>query len=499
MTDREEQRKEAAALYERAHEEYYAGRLRDARTHLMQVQVVFTELEDYEMLAKTHNLLGVVYAAQGSAAQAIDSYILGINCARKHGFPYTELVSLNNLGSHYMEIEEYDCALTFFEECCKSAGRLDEGVYPQIGMLKRILAENMALLHLKLGHLAEAESYLAEAEKNLVDKDVQNYDVLLLRQMLLYKKGFVQEVRESLPALEKALMGVLEPADFLTRIQEYISLLKEAGATDYWERIVTFYYEKMAEYHNTGIRISVLELYLDYAREMHLEQKYAELCVQYVDALHDMKEEKNRERREIADVKLALYRKEQEQQAALQEKQKLQQLAETDTLTGLGSRYSLRRYGRELLEQAETEHTTLVLGLIDVDQFKQYNDAWGHMAGDNCLIQVAAVLRKTMEDAAQQGACGRVFRYGGDELMVVMTVKHTENVNRFAEGMKAGVRALKLSHPRTVQGVVTVSQGYFCGVPCEGGQLEHFLERADALLYQVKETGRDSYLIEADA
>lgn len=499
MTDREERRRDALALYERAHEEYYAGRLRDSKTHLVQVQVVFTELEDYEMLAKTHNLLGVVYAAQGSAAQAIDSYIRGINCAREHGFPYTELVSLNNLGSHYMEIEEYDCALTFFEECRESAGRLDEGEYPQIAMLKRILAENMALLHLKLGHPAEAEQYLNEAEQRLSDKDVQNYDVLLLRQMLLYKQGHVEEVRESLPILEKSLMGVLEPADFLTRIQEYINLLREAGANDYWERIVTFYYEKMEEYHNTGIRISVLELCLDYAREMHLKEKYAELCVQYVDALQDMKEEKNRERREIADVKLALYRKEQEQAAALQEKQELQQLAETDTLTGLGSRYSLHCYGRELLEKAEAEQTTLVLGLIDVDQFKQYNDTWGHLAGDDCLIRVAAVLRRTLETAEKRGACGRVFRYGGDEMLVLMTVKQTGIVQRFAEELKAGVRALELSHPRTVRGVVTVSQGYFCGVPCEGGQLEHFLERADALLYQVKETGKDNYLVEADA
>lgn len=499
MADREELRKEAAALYERAHEEYYAGRLGEAETHLVQVLATFTELADYEMLAKIHNLRGVVYAALGNMAQAIDCYIMSINCAREHGFPYTELISLNNIGSHYMEMEESGCALTFFEECRERAAKLDEKTSPRVTVLKRILAENMALAHLKLGHSDEAEVYLAEAEQNMADKDVQNYDVLLLRQILQYRKGKVEEVRENLPMLEQALMNVPEPADFLTRIQEYINLLKEAGAYDYWERIVSFYYERMAEYQNTGIRFTVLELYLDYAREMHLKEKYAALCVEYVNAMHDRKEEKRRERKEIADIKLDLFRKEQERTAALQEKQELQQLAETDALTGLGSRYSLRCYGRELLEKAEAEQSRLLVGLIDVDQFKQYNDAWGHVAGDHCLVQVSAVLKHTMENAEEQGAYGRVFRYGGDELMVVMTVKDGEAVQRFAQEMKDGVHALKLAHPKSAHGLVTVSQGYFCKIPCSGETLEDYLKQADTLLYRVKESGKNHYRIIVDA
>lgn len=496
MTDREQQKSEAYALYECAEKEYYDSKLREANAHLEQVLSMFKELEDYEMQAKTYNLMGVVHAAIGNVVQEIDSYIMGLKCAREHDVPYTELVSLNNLGSHYLEIEENEQALQFFEECREKAQYLNADVFPRIAVLRRILSENLALAHLKLGHLEQAEHYLAQAEKNLAQKDVQVYDVRLLRNMILCRKGMEEEVRKNLPELEKCLLDVSEPADFLTRVQEYVTLLKDIKAYDYWERIVSIYYRKMGQYHNTEIRICVLEMCMDYARTLHREEDYKNLCVQYVDAVMDRKEEDRQERKEIADIKVELFYKEKERATEAREKLAMQELAETDALTGLGSRYSLHRYGTDLLEKAKEEHTYLVVGLIDVDCFKQYNDTYGHVAGDRCLERLSEVLRQCLRRAVHEGACGRTFRYGGDELMVVLTDIDMDGLKRFAEQLQNEVRALRIDNPNAPnRGIVTVSQGYFCQIPGDTESLEDILKKADVQLYKVKDADKDDYLI----
>lgn len=172
----------------------------------------------------------------------------------------------------------------------------------------------------------------------------------------------------------------------------------------------------------------------------------------------------------------------------------LHQQARTDPLTGKGNRLLMREHLEQLDALAERYGHTYSLALFDIDKFKLYNDTCGHQAGDTVLREVAEALdgagRK--EDA--------VFRFGGEELLVVLPEQDEPSAGRAAERMRAAVEALAIPHPgKDPAGLVTVSGGVAAmppGTPPPGA--DALLKAADAALYRAKEGGRNRVEVAAE-
>jgi diguanylate cyclase (GGDEF)-like protein/PAS domain S-box-containing protein len=159
--------------------------------------------------------------------------------------------------------------------------------------------------------------------------------------------------------------------------------------------------------------------------------------------------------------------------------------ARRDPLTGLGNRLRLEedlavydarrvRYG----------HSYCVL-LCDLDRFKALNDRAGHPAGDRVLCDVAATLR------GQSRQSDGVYRYGGEEFLILLAEQAIDGARLVAERMRRAVHALALAHPANEAGVVTISIG---AAQCPRGDRTDpadAIARADRALYAAKARGRD--------
>jgi diguanylate cyclase (GGDEF)-like protein len=158
------------------------------------------------------------------------------------------------------------------------------------------------------------------------------------------------------------------------------------------------------------------------------------------------------------------------------------QLAEDsrrDTLTGLRNRRALEEDIRMVEAQALRRGGSFAVALCDVDRFKPYNDRLGHLAGDDALRALARALLGELR------AGDMAYRYGGEELIVVLADATAEQAVAAGERVRAAVAGLALPHPQG--GHVTVSVGVAAGerdVPA-------LLARADAALYDAKRSGRD--------
>jgi diguanylate cyclase (GGDEF)-like protein len=160
--------------------------------------------------------------------------------------------------------------------------------------------------------------------------------------------------------------------------------------------------------------------------------------------------------------------------------------ARRDPLTHVGNRIALGEQLPQLAARAERYGQTYCIALYDVDRFKLFNDTQGHLAGDHVLSAVAAAI------ASKGRTEDTVYRYGGEEFLVVLPEQDLEDARAATERVREGIFALGMPHPASgVGAVVTVSAGVAQLEKADAGDFEAVLRRADVGLYRAKEHGRN--------
>lgn len=172
----------------------------------------------------------------------------------------------------------------------------------------------------------------------------------------------------------------------------------------------------------------------------------------------------------------------------------LELLVNQDTLTGIYNRRYFdhqfeKEYGRHLRQKL-----SLSVVIMDIDHFKDYNDKFGHLEGDKCLINVASAI-----DAVTRRP-GEVFaRYGGEEFIAILPYVADIDLKKYCQQVCSVVRGLKFgSDNQTNCEKITISVGACSGIPNNDLGATEFVRRADLALYEAKTDGRDCFKIYVD-
>ncbi len=164
----------------------------------------------------------------------------------------------------------------------------------------------------------------------------------------------------------------------------------------------------------------------------------------------------------------------------------LRSMSHRDGLTGLANRRAFEERLEREWRAATRDGGSLALLLLDVDHFKTYNDAYGHLAGDECLVQVAGALRE---------GCRRTIdlpcRWGGEEFAVILADTGLDQALACAERIRALVEAAALPRPGQMPDHVTVSVGVAIAQPMPSAGAGGLLEAADRAMYAAKHGGRN--------
>ena len=135
------------------------------------------------------------------------------------------------------------------------------------------------------------------------------------------------------------------------------------------------------------------------------------------------------------------------------------------------------------------EQQPLSLILFDVDKFKSYNDYYGHLGGDNCLIRIAQTVQQTVCRPADL-----VARYGGEEFSVLLPNTDLAGAIAVAQRIQQVIHDQAIPHAQSdIQDIVTVSLGISCVIPNCDIKPDTLIASADEALYDAKQQGRDRY------
>ncbi|MCP5269552.1 MAG: diguanylate cyclase [Zoogloeaceae bacterium] len=164
----------------------------------------------------------------------------------------------------------------------------------------------------------------------------------------------------------------------------------------------------------------------------------------------------------------------------------LGRLARLDGLTQIANRRSFDALLLQEWRRCLREQQPISLMMIDVDEFKAYNDHYGHQAGDDVLIRIAALCSREMKRPGDM-----VARYGGEEFVVVMPSTDREGALQVARAIAEAVRNAGIAHRAAAHGVLTVSIGIATQLPTVQGKEVLLIADADQALYAAKRGGRN--------
>lgn len=171
----------------------------------------------------------------------------------------------------------------------------------------------------------------------------------------------------------------------------------------------------------------------------------------------------------------------------LEEKnQKLKDLSYTDQLLHIGNRRRFDESGSFMFELANRSALSFTIMMLDIDDFKVFNDTYGHVEGDNCLITIAASMHDSLNRKTDLLA-----RYGGEEFVVAITHLTKEQAIERAEHIRKVIEDLKIKNINTEAGFITVSVGIAYVAEHQNLTLEDLVVAADQAMYTAKVSGKN--------
>jgi len=162
----------------------------------------------------------------------------------------------------------------------------------------------------------------------------------------------------------------------------------------------------------------------------------------------------------------------------------------TDSLTSIKNRRYINTFLSEIVNDHSRQTSPLSVIMVDVDNFKQFNDRYGHQEGDRVLVEITTAISLAVRKS------DTVCRYGGEELFVILENSGPDEAELIARRIKIAVENLAIKHDASsVADIVTVSQGVYSAIPGVSDSGKDYIMHADKGLYAAKNTGRNRYVI----
>lgn len=194
-------------------------------------------------------------------------------------------------------------------------------------------------------------------------------------------------------------------------------------------------------------------------------------------------------------IEFQLFSNFKEKNLVLKESNKeLSEFSYSDALTGVNNRRRIEDLLKTNWKYCKVNKLNLSVIFIDIDNFKKYNDMYGHLQGDECLVKIATTI-EAMCNTWSESHYSTMGRYGGEEFIIILPNTDKQNVINLANHVCKAVEDLCILHNGNDEyNYVTISCGTTTCIPDEDKRILHILETADRALYHVKRTGKNNVI-----
>lgn len=453
-----------------------------AGKNLIEAEKLLIPAPEWELLAcRLHSFLGIYYELIMDEQNAMEYYLKTIGEAERLNDLFSACIALNNLSFIFFRYRYFNEALDFSLKAVEKQKILGDSPF-QVTLLV-----NVAEVYLSLCNSREALFYIEESEK----AEKRNGEPPVLSSKVWCSYYIREGNREKAVYYANRLLTYQDQIceDRLAAFEHFYSIC--IGMIDLGEGAIA------KKYLNAMYKITIFgseerserleEARIRYTLLFEPERKHPQAYKRFYKKNKEFRAKITSTVAEAMKSKLYLNQLMEQTELMQSEQQTLEREAYIDELTQIYN----RRYMENQMRRHSEDRNGGALGVIvlDVDYFKEYNDSYGHLMGDNVLYEVASCLKEA--DRYQEID---VCRYGGDEFVCLCKGMEAEQVASYIQSVRRLLEEKAICHETSLcSDIVTLSIGYV--VEEHQGQAEgHLLfQLADQALYESKRSGRNTY------
>lgn len=442
--------------------------------------------EMYEYLAKAYNMMGAVSDRKNNRRIALSYYYTSKQYAEKYHFYYTQAMAENNIAFALVRMKMYKEATERYYKAIECYHMAEESLQRKSNILTCMV--ECGFCHQVLNEMEQAFVLEKNIARRLEDDTEEYHETPSIWLFFASCEAIRGNQEKAGLLLDKIIDAVKDDAvlehfmDDVVIMAALLDQIKDSGRMERLMDVVT--QEKLKK--NLVVFLDVYPFKSRYLLRKSRMQEYVEYTKEYFRLYEQYQQEDRKVALVMLEMKAKLQKIEMEQTQMRAYNQQLEKIAMYDSMTGLANRTYLNTYQSKQFDTAFLQQELLGVEMLDIDYFKQYNDTYGHLAGDGCIEAIADVLRSVQNE--------KVFcaRYGGDEFMIVYSGMTTGEIRQVSETIQERVRNLRIPHAGSrCADCVTVSQGIFVRIPNEDNREWDFNMAADRALYESKRAGRN--------
>ncbi len=429
-------------------------------------------------LVMAYNLMGNDSMYQNPMV-ALENYLNALKLAEDNGFKDIIRTLYNNIGCMYMVVKDNKKAIPYLEKAWKNLKETEASNY-----MKFYILYNLALSNFELGNKNKFQKYFKLLEAVVNESGSRTVETLYLWIRIC----------------NDCYSGDLDKAE--ADIKQIVLRSKNDGVgaeilcdciifVDGWIKYKFYDYalEALECLENCSINNNYFAAQRDVVAlriEAYKLLDKEDLVVSEMKRYYEISRKTEQVNHEVMansfDARIKVKHLTEEQALAQQETKRMKEKSEMDSLTGLSNRYVLDEFLKNKFQGFIDNGNIIGMEIVDIDYFKQYNDTYGHLAGDECLKKIANILKEIQDKNTL------IMRYGGDEFVVIYLNKTKEEVAQKANRLKQLVKEANIEHKGSFSSekVLTVTQGIHVGIPEKGQSGYDFIRLVDLALYDGK-------------
>lgn len=449
-----------------------------------------SRVEEFELMARCYNFLGIFSVNHGNAAIGLDYYLNAIACCKKaenEAFASTVKINMGVLNIIY---GRFDDAIEVLQQAFSYYSS-----HPELARYDDYMIcvyENMAKAYLSKGDLIEAKCCFENIYNEHGDflEDEVKITVWATEALYYHIAGKDEKCKALIEKVHNELSEKMPIMDMFDDFYDYCQMLLERDSEEAFWKLIDIMEPMVRSLDITNLILKILSLKIKFYRKHKQNAEYLQASALYFEFSERAAVENKKMMNNVLNLRKSLETVNMEKQEIEQKNVILRAKSETDPLTGLSNRFRLDDYSEAVFRKAISAGTSLAVEILDIDYFKGFNDYYGHQSGDECIQMVASAV-KSMEEFGAFTA-----RYGGDEFVLIYEDVTKEQVVEYVAELRKRVLETGMEHTVSkISNIVSISQGVCLDIPVNGNTMEDYLQTADNMLYRVKQRKRNNFCI----